>query len=63
MSQLGQATPRLLCSLVHKFGRKGVDDFDAFIKELQGAAEPTVASCSSSSTNVTGPRAASCTGR
>jgi len=38
MSQLGQATPRLLCSLVHKFGRRGVDDFDAFIKEL--AAQP-----------------------
>ena len=29
MSQLGLATPRLLCSLVHKFGRHGVDDFDA----------------------------------
>jgi type I restriction enzyme, R subunit len=39
MKQLGQATPRLLCSLVHKFGHKGVDDFDAFIKELE--AEPT----------------------
>jgi type I restriction enzyme R subunit len=38
MRQLGQAKPRLLCSLVHKFGRKGVDDFDAFIKEL--AAQP-----------------------
>lgn len=35
MSQLGQATPRLLCSLVHKFGRKGVDDFDAYVKELE----------------------------
>ena len=35
MSQLGQATPRLLCSLVHKFGHKDVDDFDAFIKELE----------------------------
>jgi type I restriction enzyme R subunit len=42
MSQLGQATPRLLCSLVHKFGRKGVDDFDAFIKELQPQPSPTV---------------------
>jgi type I restriction enzyme, R subunit len=30
MKQLGQAKPRLLCSLVHKFGRKDVDDFDAF---------------------------------
>ncbi len=39
MKQLGQATPRLLCSLVHKFGRKDVDDFDAFIKELE--AQPS----------------------
>jgi len=35
MAQLGQATPRLLCSLVHKFGKKGVADFDAFIRELK----------------------------
>jgi len=35
MKQLGQAKPRLLCSLVHKFGRKDVDDFEAFIKELE----------------------------
>ena len=35
MKQLSEAKPRLLCSLVHKFGRKDVDDFDAFIKELQ----------------------------
>ena len=39
MRHLGQATPRLLCSLVHKFGRRGVADFDAFIKELE--AEPS----------------------
>ncbi|MGH2772456.1 MAG: type I restriction endonuclease subunit R, partial [Actinomycetota bacterium] len=39
MSQLAQTTPRLLCSLVHKFGRRDVDDFDAFIAELE--AEPT----------------------
>ena len=42
MSQLCQATPRLLCSLVHKFGRKDVDDFDAFIKELEAQPSPTV---------------------
>ena len=44
MSQLGQATPRLLCSLVHKFGvtAKNADaDFDAFIKDLQ--AQPSTA--------------------
>ncbi len=42
MTQLGQATPRLLCALVHKFGRKDVDDFDAFIKELEAQPSPTV---------------------
>jgi type I restriction enzyme R subunit len=45
MSQLGQATPRLLCSLVHKFGAtaKNADaDFDAFIKDLQAQPSPTV---------------------
>ena len=35
IAQLGLATPRLLCSLVHKFGRKGVDDFEAFIEDLK----------------------------
>ena len=42
MMQLGQAKPRLLCSLVHKFGRKDVDDFDAFIRELEAQPSPTV---------------------
>jgi type I restriction enzyme, R subunit len=42
VSQLGQARPRLMCSLVHKFGRKGVDDFDAFINELEAQPSPTV---------------------
>jgi type I restriction enzyme R subunit len=42
MKQLGQATPRLLCSLVHKFGKKGMKDFDAFIKELQDQPSQTV---------------------
>src|SRR5580658_1131437 len=42
MQQLGQATPRLLCSLVHKFGRKGVNDFDAFIKDLEAKPSKTV---------------------
>lgn len=35
MTHLGQAAPRLLCSLVHKFGKKNVDDFEQFIKELE----------------------------
>lgn len=42
MSKLGQATPRLLCSLVHKFGKKNVEDFEQFIEELKAQPNPTV---------------------
>ncbi len=42
MKQLGQATPRLFCSLVHKFGRRDVEDFEAFIKELESQPSQTV---------------------
>ncbi|MCB1940088.1 MAG: DEAD/DEAH box helicase family protein, partial [Rhodocyclaceae bacterium] len=40
LAALQQPTPRLLCSLVHKFGRRGPDgsspeDFKAFLKELE----------------------------
>ncbi|WP_410509148.1 HsdR family type I site-specific deoxyribonuclease [Methanosarcina hadiensis] len=42
MSQLSQAKPRLLCSLVHKFGRKSANDFDAFIKDLESQPSKTV---------------------
>ena len=35
MEQLSQPLPRLLCSLIHKFGKKKVEDFDKFIEELQ----------------------------
>ncbi len=42
IAQLGQAKPRLLCSLVHKFGKKGVDDFDGFIAELKKQPSPAV---------------------
>jgi type I restriction enzyme R subunit len=42
INQLCQSKPRLLCSLIHKFGRKDVDDFDAFIKELQAQPCQTV---------------------
>lgn len=42
VSQLGQPKPRLLCSLVHKFGRKDVDDFGAFIKDLEAKPSQTV---------------------
>ena len=39
MIQLSQAKPRLLCSLVHKFGKKDVEDFEDFIAELE--AQPS----------------------
>jgi type I restriction enzyme, R subunit len=42
MVQLGQAKPRLLCSLIHKFGKKDVGDFDAFIEELKKQPNPAV---------------------
>ena len=42
MTRLGQARPRLLCSLIHKFGRRDVDDFEQFIRDLQAQPCPTV---------------------
>ncbi len=47
MRQLGKATPRLLCSLVHKFGmrdgkRKSDAEFDRFIQELESQPSKTV---------------------
>ncbi|HEU5415536.1 MAG TPA: HsdR family type I site-specific deoxyribonuclease, partial [Candidatus Angelobacter sp.] len=42
MKLLGQAKPRLMCTLVHKFGKKGVNDFEAFIKELEAQPSQTV---------------------
>lgn len=41
MAQLAQPNPRLLCSLVHKFGRRDVDDFEAFLRELAAQPSPT----------------------
>lgn len=41
MAQLGQASPRLLCSLIHKFGRKNIGDFESFIQELATQPSPT----------------------
>ena len=42
MSKLSQAAPRLLCSLIHKFGLRDVGDFEAFIKELEARPSQTV---------------------
>jgi type I restriction enzyme R subunit len=42
MQALSQPTPRLLCSLVHKFGLRGVDDFEAYLEQLQAQPSPAV---------------------
>lgn len=42
MHQLSMPSPRLLCSLVHKFGRRDVDDFEAYLKELEAQPSQTV---------------------
>ncbi|GBF38480.1 type I restriction endonuclease subunit R [Leptospira johnsonii] len=38
LKQLGQPRPRLLCSLIHKFGRRDVDDFNAFLNEIKNSS-------------------------
>ena len=42
MEQLNNPLPRLLCSLIHKFGARDVDNFDAYIKELESGPSNTV---------------------
>jgi type I restriction enzyme R subunit len=42
INQLGQAKPRILCSLVHKFGKRGVENFDDFIEELKSSQSKAV---------------------
>jgi type I restriction enzyme R subunit len=38
----GAPTPRLICSLVQKFGRKDIGNFDRFIRDLQANPAPAV---------------------
>src|SRR3989344_1049860 len=42
MEQLNNPLPRLLCSLIHKFGARGVDNFDSYIEELKSGPSNTV---------------------
>ncbi|WP_437194493.1 type I restriction endonuclease subunit R [Planctomicrobium sp. SH527] len=46
MAKLGQTTPRLICSLVHKFGprgdKKNDNEFKAFIAELEASPRKAV---------------------
>lgn len=42
IQQLAQPSPRLLCSLVHKFGKREIDNFDKFIEELKNSPSKTV---------------------
>lgn len=42
MNQLAQPKPMLLCSLVHKFGKREVENFDEFIHELENQSTKTI---------------------
>jgi type I restriction enzyme R subunit len=42
MERLGNTLPRILCSLVHKFGKRDVDNFDEFIEELKSGPTQTI---------------------
>ncbi|MCX5711733.1 MAG: HsdR family type I site-specific deoxyribonuclease [Candidatus Omnitrophica bacterium] len=42
MEQLNNPLPRLICSLIHKFGARDVDNFDAYIEELKSGPSNTV---------------------
>lgn len=42
MQKLSEPLPRLLCSLIHKFGRRDIENFDEFIEELKATPSKTV---------------------
>lgn len=42
MFQLEQAKPRLFCTLIHKFGKRDVDNFNQFIQELESQPSKAV---------------------
>jgi type I restriction enzyme R subunit len=41
LKKLSEPLPRLLCSLIHKFGKRDVENFDEFIEELKAAPSKT----------------------
>jgi type I restriction enzyme R subunit len=41
MMQLSQPSPRLFCSLIQKFGKKDIDNFDNFIEEIKSNPSQT----------------------
>jgi type I restriction enzyme R subunit len=42
MEKLNNPLPRLLCSLIHKFGARDADNFDKYIEELKSGPSNTV---------------------
>lgn len=42
MLQLEQAKPRLVCTLIHKFGKRDVENFNQFIQELESQPSKAV---------------------
>ncbi|MFA6978571.1 MAG: type I restriction endonuclease subunit R [Ignavibacteriaceae bacterium] len=41
MELLGNPLPRMMCSLIHKFGQRNVDNFESFIEELKSGPTQT----------------------
>ncbi len=41
MAMLENPKPRLMCSLVHKFGKKDIEDFEEYIKDLENQKSNT----------------------
>lgn len=42
IKQLSQPLPRLICSLVHKFGPRDADNFEDFVKEMESQPDTAV---------------------
>ena len=42
MEQLSQPSLRLICSLIHKFGKQDIEDFDNYIEELRNSPSQTM---------------------
>jgi len=42
MEQLSQPSPRLICSLIHKFGKKDIENFDQYIEELKSSPSQAI---------------------
>lgn len=60
MSKLSQPSPRLLCSLIQKFGKKDIENFDNFIEEIKNSPSQLLANCLFLLMNATELKAENC---